>query len=492
MLEEEGPPSSWPKVSGRVQGERVRSEHEKQVIEVEIDDTIFTAADRVVRGPLERYVATVDRLTWSDGTVDALVRQKTTQIREELAGPSVSACAEMKGWAATGFHVLPLASMRWGAAMEAREKQVPRGSLVALLLPYEGPAEQEIVRRIDRLRARFVNQAIADEGFTKAQERMESALGERVSRYARQRVAPVIGRGRTSIGGTFVIRRSVGGRSDSCSHQVEVEVDGGDGGESGDLCLRGGTSQRLSGSCSGAGTETIELATPPDARRARVRLSDGRTVTVSVVRIPARDGGPAGAFIDAFRGYNPRPVSLQELGRDGEVLRTVSLREVHCGKRAAAGAPTGGPQFVTLATASTPSGEPLTIQGTLLAFEGHTEFSLPPQAGIRNSEASEEHGKPRQFQWVLSDECAPHPYSLLAGILTIPGASVLVRTSNGVVALTKVEVAASMHAEGPLFYGVYATPPTEIVIESASGSVLYTESLAAKATEEAEFCEGYA
>lgn len=60
------------------------------------------------------------------------------------------------------------------------------------------------------------------------------------------------------------------------------------------------------------------------------------------------------------------------------------------------------------------------------------------------------------------------------------------------VSLTKVELAASTHVPGPLFYGVYPTPPTEIVVERSDGSVLCTESLAAKATEETEFCEGYA
>lgn len=139
-----------------------------------------------------------------------------------------------------------------------------------------------------------------------------------------------------------------------------------------------------------------------------------------------------------------------------------------------------------------PSGETLTISGTLLRFRGQTEFSLGPQPGVRNAEDREEHGQGRQFRWALSTECAPDPYSLLDGILAPPGASVLVRTPGGLVALTKVELAASMHAEGPLFYGVYATPPSEIVVQRSDGSVLYTESLAAKATEETEFCEGYA
>src|SRR5262249_39575745 len=125
-------------------------------------------------------------------------------------------------------------------------------------------------------------------------------------------------------------------------------------------------------------------------------------------------------------------------------------------------------------------------------FRRQTEFFLGPQPGMRSSEAGEEHGKQKQFQWELSNECAPHPYSLLDGILAPPGAVVLVRTPAGLTPLTKVELAASMHAEGPLFYGVYAATPTEIVVERSDGSVLYTESLAARATEETEFCEGYA
>jgi hypothetical protein len=72
-----------------------------------------------------------------------------------------------------------------------------------------------------------------------------------------------------------------------------------------------------------------------------------------------------------------------------------------------------------------------------------------------------------------------------------PGASVLARTPAGLAPLTKIELAASIYSEGPLLYGIYTTPPTEIVVENADGTILYTENLAHKATEETEFCEGY-
>ncbi len=491
-IEEEGPFASGPTLSGRAQGERARSEREKQTIDLEIDETISAPAYRVLRRPYEAFIATVDRLIWSDPTINALVHQKTAHFRESLIGPPVAVCAEMRTWAASGFHRLPPGIKSLEEAREARNMQVVQGNLEVLLLPYEDPAERAIVERITALKEQLRDYVRTDEVRTDAEYHMELTLGEKLSRLAGQRVAPVIGKGRTSAGTTFVIRASVGASSPgSCRHEVEVEVnEGREGSSGGGVCLSEGARAHPSSICSGP-VETIELATPPDARQARVGLSDGRTVTVSVVQVPAKDGGPAGVIIDAFRGYNHHPASVQELSRHGTVLRTVSLSRVRCVKESAADAP-GPPQTVNLATVTAPSGEPLTIAAILHRFRGQTEFFLGLQPGMRSSEGGDQHGERKPFQWYLSTECAPHPYSLLDGILAPPGASVLVRTPGGLTPLTKLELAASTHVEGPLFYGVYATPPTEIVVERSGSSVLYTESLAAKAAEETEFCEGYA
>ena len=491
VIEEEGPLASEPALSGRAQGERARSEQEKQTIELEIYETIFAPAYGVIRRPFETFIATAERLTWSDPTIDALVRQETAQLREDLVGPSVAVCAEMRTWAGSGFHLLPPGSRSLKEAREARDKRVVRGNLEVLLRPYEDPTGRGIARRTTAVEEQLREGERADERLSRAEYHMELALGQKVSRSTEQRVAPMIDKGRTSAGTTFVIRTSVGkGPQGSCKRGVAVEVREGSGGSTGGVCLGEGARSHAFSSCSGP-VETIEFATPPDVRQARVRFSDDRTVTIAVVQIPAKDGGPAGVFIDAFRGYDPYPASLQELSRDGSVLRTVNLRRVRCRKETTASS-VGPPQFVTLATVTGPSGEPLSIEGLLHRVGRETDFSLSPQTGMRMAEASEEQGERKPFQWSLSTECAPHAYSLLDGILLSPGASVLVRTPAGLTPLTKVEIAASIPAQGPLFFGVYATPPTEVVVERPDGSVLYTESLAAKATEETEFCEGYA
>lgn len=66
-----------------------------------------------------------------------------------------------------------------------------------------------------------------------------------------------------------------------------------------------------------------------------MRFSNSRTVTVPVVQVPAKYGGPAGVFIDAFRGYHPYyPVSAQEHDQNGKVLHTVRLNQLRCRKEA--------------------------------------------------------------------------------------------------------------------------------------------------------------
>jgi hypothetical protein len=469
---------------------------QKQTIDLEIDLKIFAAAGRVLRGPYDAYIATADRLTWSNPTITALVHQQAAGIRESIASPHVAPCAQMRGWAASGFHRLPPGSKSLEEARQAREKQATEehateGDLGELLRPSEVPAERTIARRITALERKLNVQEHTHEVESNAGYRLELALGEKPSRFASQRHAPAIATGRTHAGTKFVIRTSAGETTPaSCKHEVQVEVRKGHSASGSGICLSEGPRPRPSSECSGP-VETIEFATPPDVRRVRVRLSNGRTVTASTVPIPVKDGGPMGVFIDAFRGYDPYPVSAQELNSNGRVIRTVSLRGVRCRKEPAGGGPES-PQFVNLATVMSPYGEPLNIEAILDRFHGQTELSLISRSGIRNSERREEQSTPRQFQWQLSTECAPHPYTLLDGILLTPGASVLARTPAGLTPLTKVDLAASTHAEGPFFYGVYTTPPTEIVVESSNGSILYTESLAAKATEETEFCEGYA
>jgi hypothetical protein len=68
---------------------------------------------------------------------------------------------------------------------------------------------------------------------------------------------------------------------------------------------------------------------------------------------------------------------------------------------------------------------------------------------------------------------------------------VIARTPQGAIPLNVVPVEPRVHAKGPLVYGVFSALPSELAVLGANGSTVYTESLQAKATEAAQFCEGY-
>jgi hypothetical protein len=69
---------------------------------------------------------------------------------------------------------------------------------------------------------------------------------------------------------------------------------------------------------------------------------------------------------------------------------------------------------------------------------------------------------------------------------------VVAQTPQGAVSLNVVPVEPRVDAKGPLVYGVFSTLPSELTVLGANGSTVYTESLQTKATEAAQFCEGYA
>ena len=124
---------------------------------------------------------------------------------------------------------------------------------------------------------------------------------------------------------------------------------------------------------------------------------------------------------------------------------------------------------------------------------------MSAQAGIEASaqqEASLAFGPlgsvPKPSPWHSLVACPPHAFALVYGLLVSPGDSVLARTPKGLVPLAKQQLDPSMHAEGPLVYGAFSSLPSELIVRRSDGSTLSSESLVAKAKEDAEFCEGLA
>jgi len=126
--------------------------------------------------------------------------------------------------------------------------------------------------------------------------------------------------------------------------------------------------------------ESITAAVPASVRTVQLHLSNGRTITSRVIRVPRNSGGPGGIYVEAIRGYSPYPVSLTELDAQGRVVKVLKLKALRCRKEPAV----KGPSFVDLAQGTTRYGEPFTIQGVVVHFDRrHTSFSLMLAAGLR-------------------------------------------------------------------------------------------------------------
>jgi hypothetical protein len=183
------------------------------------------------------------------------------------------------------------------------------------------------------------------------------------------------------------------------------------------------------------------------------------------------------------------------LNAGGGVVLTLKLPRYRCVKRR--GESEGLPTVNNLAGGRTPEGEPFTIS-TFGSLNTNSSGILPPPLSIDTgvdpelNEIAIGPGTREAFPWSLSLGCAPHPYAILYGILAPPGTSVVAQTPQGAIKLSSVAIEPRLHARGPLVYGVFSALPSELTVLGANGSTVYTENLQTKATEAAQFCEGYA
>ncbi len=491
-----GPPSQS-RSTRRQEGERQRSEAQMQTIGQELSLTSEAAFYQPELGAAEAYVAQVTPLSWSDPRIAPLARFDAENLERFFTPPAVDVCADMKSWAQSGYHILSAASREFEATQLALTKRSPEGSLTSLLKPSEGAPERALIRQTKALQAKL---STALGTLSSESSRLQRALGIPQRGFEAREQEPVLGRGTTSAGSTFVVRREKhrGPGQSACPRSVSVELEERSRSSTGDfsegsessLCLSRRAGDQPSGQC-GSTTETITAAVAASVRTVQMRLSNGHTITSGVVRISPRDGGPGGVYVQAVRGYSSYPVSLTELDRDGHTIAVVKV-PFRCHNETT----TSGPTFVDLAHGTTPSGDPFTIEATVVHFgKDETSFGLSlslataPNGHSEGSSTSE--SEPKAFSWQLGMECQPHETTIIYGILAAPGASVLARTAAGLVPLSTVAIAPDLHSGGPLVYGVFSTPPSELVVLGSNGSTLYTESLVAKGAEEREFCEGF-
>jgi hypothetical protein len=475
-------------------GENARLSQQKQTIEEELDTAVDRPGESLYRPAEEAYAAEVRLLSWSNPAITSALQEATTATLEAVSAPAPPFCADARAWAQSGYRALSAASREFEASRAARRisDQGEERSPGMLLRPYENASDRALIHKTSVVENKLL-------AITVATVRTVSSVDRIVGLPQAGTAEPkqtTVGHGRTAAGTRFQVSTGAGLFGASGCHRSaavsysrpgapEVLIEGG---PNNPICLSSPQYRHPALFCE-AGIETIQTAVPASVRSIRLVLADGRTIASRVVRVPRGDGGPAGIYAQEIRGNMSLAASLVELNAGGRVVLTLKLPRYRCVKSRKE--PEGLPTSTKLANGRTPEGETFTISA-FGSFNREPFLSVDTGVNPELNEPVIALGASKAFPWSLSIGCAPHQYAILYGILVPPGQSVVAQTPQGAVALNGVPVEPRVDAKGPLVYGVFSTLPSELTVLGANGSTVYTENLQAKATEAAQFCEGYA
>jgi hypothetical protein len=520
-------------ISPRAKGEEHRESRQRSDLKLELLLTLTDAQAEANREALAALNRALAPLKWSNPLITVLFHLVTTITQTELEFPVPNVCVDIDAWVSSGYTTLNTTSKeikrRVGALTKdlfeviAIASQSHLKPLAELLAPYEDASDRALARHsrtlTDELRPLSVTQAAA-------LKHLELAVGLPAPKplkkviIRKEKKPAVVARGKTAAGGRFVVRaqrqrRSRGTPAFACTAEITVEEPSRPAPGLFELLSEEGTGRCLSRShvepepavhCD-AGLLTVEANLLPATRNVRLLLSNQRTITSPAILIPARLGGPVGLYYQVVRGPSPIPVSLTELGAQGETLAVLKLAPVvECTKNPKKYLHDG---IVRLVHETVPQMPAFTIRAESYRELGvpHFELSLEREnetlfgeSGANAIEQAVEQGfglpdtrsfKP-SFKPQASAGCQPQPYVIVYGLLKAPGESVLALVAGKLLPLRTLAIPAHLHAGGMLAYGTFSPLPTELVVRNASGATIAHENLSGAATEATETCEGEA
>ncbi len=126
--------------------------HESEQLSDEVVGAITIVAYHPDSAAAGAFARAVGGLRWSSRTLTRKVKTYATQLEglAELALPDV--CADVKAWAAGGYHSLPTSTQQFNQRyneVDIEAEEIPQ----RLLAPYEGAAEVSLARRTKQLEA---------------------------------------------------------------------------------------------------------------------------------------------------------------------------------------------------------------------------------------------------------------------------------------------------------------------------------------------------
>ncbi|HSZ12543.1 MAG TPA: hypothetical protein VK790_00725 [Solirubrobacteraceae bacterium] len=525
-----GPRSQTP-VSPRAMGEEHRESTQRSALKLELSLTLGDAQTEPDREAIAALPRALQPLRWSNPYVNALMHLIAAIAQTELELPMPNPCADMRAWVSSGYKTLNTTSKEISSRSEATLKDLFEAIAIAeqghlksqsdLLASYEDATDKALARHSHTLNVELHSLNVTRAA---ALKQLEAAVGlpapKPIKRLIHKENKPtVVARGITAAGGRFVVRaarqpRPPSERSFACTVSITIEEPARPAagllevlkGEGAGRCLsRSHVEPEPAVHCD-SGLLVIEANLPAAVHSVRLLLSNQRTITSPAIRIPARLGGPVGLYYQAVRGPSPIPVSLTELGPQGETLAVVKLPPVvECTKnpkkflrdgivRLIHEAAPQAPAFTIRAESYRELGVPYFELSLEREGEGETLFgenganaieqALEQPPGLR--------GRLPVFKAQAAAGCKPQPYVILYGLLRAPRDTVLALVSGKLVPLRTVAIPAHLHAHGMLAYGVFSPLPTEVVIHNARGATVASESLSQAAAEATETCEGEA
>lgn len=484
----------------RERGEQDRRSRQRNAIFGEIDAGLTAALVKPDRAAIATFESAIAQLRWSQSTIAELVAKHVAELQRMSTEPTATGvCSDIRAWQQSGYRTLAQITRERAEAHEAG--LLSSQSMSSPLYALRAFLDSETVRiehAIDALKREWLTKlgpsALAD-------VQIRRALG--INEGNREPVIQkVVGSGQTRAGGRFqVMRITLPGPPRPCKTTISVQYTPPSNARNPrvsssfgvDRCS--GPPRQPSVSC-GDRELTIEAGMPAAVRSVVLHLSGGGTIASRTIIVPKRLGGPLDIYYQALSSKR-HPVSLIEFDARGRPLRTLRLHAQACGHSVEP----IGPKFFPLVHGTTPSGLPFTVEAEIVTFDGGRDSfglsaSIENPHGAVGSEAGyeefERHRQPPPFETSIADECPPGEVAIVYGLVREPGATVLARTPSGLVPLTVVAIAADLHAGGSLAYGAFSTYPSELVVRGADGSTLFSESLATREQNHAEFCAGYA
>jgi hypothetical protein len=120
----------------------------------EVIGAMVTSAVHLVEArPSREYVRTAQRLSWSNRALTQAVHAYANKALGLVALAPPQLCADIKSWAASGFHMLPASAAAF--APRFMSLWIAPGELPPALVRYETPAERPLLRRTERLEKQF-------------------------------------------------------------------------------------------------------------------------------------------------------------------------------------------------------------------------------------------------------------------------------------------------------------------------------------------------